>query len=227
MVATGIRMLRLGVVADRRWGSAALAAVPKLVRGARLDSIWYSSRPPTGPLPQIIAEQLTAVATDLSVAIHDERDVVVWSERMPSRGVDERQQVLVPASANRSLLHVLSLWQTRGGSLERLVVELPVSIGRTRAEAEARATAWFDDVGAPQEHGLFGTLEDCQEQAGALAALGLTELCCVLPAGDLPDVIAQISSVGIGTVAMHGPGADRSPSPPPPAGWGGPGRTAT
>ena len=146
---------------------------------------------------------------------------------MPSRGVDERQQVLVPASANRSLLHVLSLWQTRGGSLERLVVELPVSIGRTRAEAEARATAWFDDVGAPQEHGLFGTLEDCQEQAGALAALGLTELCCVLPAGDLPDVIAQISSVGIGTVAMHGPGADRSPSPPPPAGWGGPGRTAT
>jgi hypothetical protein len=58
MVVATRRMLRLGVVADARWDAPTLAALPKLVRGAGLDSIWCSDRAPTGPLPPVVVGQL-------------------------------------------------------------------------------------------------------------------------------------------------------------------------
>jgi alkanesulfonate monooxygenase SsuD/methylene tetrahydromethanopterin reductase-like flavin-dependent oxidoreductase (luciferase family) len=105
-----------------------------------------------------------------------------------------------------------------------MAVRLPVSIGRTVAEAAARwdAEPAFAALGPPARAGVFGTLEHCHERVIALAHAGVTDLRCVLPgAPDIHDVIAQATAMTVGTVAQLAPGAPRSPAPPPPEGWGG------
>lgn len=101
---------------------------------------------------------------------------------------------------------------------------VPVSVGRTDAEAAARAEMDpdFARFGHPAEIGIFGTLEECQDRVIALAHAGITDLRCVLPATpDVHDVIAQLTAMTIGTVDVLVPGSLRSPAPPPPEGWGG------
>jgi hypothetical protein len=101
---------------------------------------------------------------------------------------------------------------------------LPVSVGRTGAEAAARVDMdpAFGRLGHPREVGIFGTLEECQDRVIALAHAGVTDLRCVLPvAPDIHDVIAQLTAVAIGTTEVLLPGSLRSPAPPPPEGWGG------
>ena len=101
---------------------------------------------------------------------------------------------------------------------------VPVSVGRTHAEAAARSEMDPDFVryGHPAEIGIFGTLEECQDRVIALAHAGITDLRCVLPATpDIHDVIAQLTAMTIGTVDVLTPGSLRSPAPPPPDGWGG------
>jgi hypothetical protein len=129
--------------------------------------------------------------------------------------------VVVASWPARRLSELVAAWTAGGGDPGRLVVEVPVSIGRTRAEAAARDDAdWFAAFGDPESQGLFGTLEDCQAQAAAHAGLGIAELRCVLPEHDLPDVVAQLSSVGIGALATHGAHLPPSPHPPAPPGFG-------
>jgi alkanesulfonate monooxygenase SsuD/methylene tetrahydromethanopterin reductase-like flavin-dependent oxidoreductase (luciferase family) len=105
-----------------------------------------------------------------------------------------------------------------------LAVELPVSIGRTAAEAWAR---WESDealagLGPPAEVAIFGTLEQSHEQVIRLAHAGVTDLRCVLPETvDVHDVIAQLTALSIGTVDVLAPGSPRSRAPEPPKGWGG------
>ena len=105
-----------------------------------------------------------------------------------------------------------------------LAVELPVSIGRTTAEAWAR---WESDealagLGSPAEVAVFGTLEQGHEQVIRLAHAGITDLRCVLPETvDIHDVIAQLTALSIGTVDMLAPGSPRSRAPEPPKDWGG------
>jgi len=101
---------------------------------------------------------------------------------------------------------------------------VPVSVGRTDAEAAVRAQMDpdFARFGHPAEIGIFGTLEECQDRVIALAHAGITDLRCVLPATpDVHDVIAQLTAMTIGTVDVLVPGSFRSPAPPPPEGWGG------
>jgi hypothetical protein len=69
---------------------------------------------------------------------------------------------------------------------------------------------------------LFGRLEDAQEQVSVLAAAGVTELCCIVPAEDMLDHLAQLATVNVGHLDTHAPGSERSPDPLPPVGWGGP-----
>jgi alkanesulfonate monooxygenase SsuD/methylene tetrahydromethanopterin reductase-like flavin-dependent oxidoreductase (luciferase family) len=105
-----------------------------------------------------------------------------------------------------------------------VAVRLPLSIGRTVAEATARwdAEPAFAALGPPTQAGVFGTLEHCHERVIALAHAGVTDLRCVLPdAPDVHDVIAQATAMTVGTVAKLSPGAPRSEPPPPPEGWGG------
>lgn len=101
---------------------------------------------------------------------------------------------------------------------------VPVSIGRTGAEASARADddPLFARLGHPAEIGIFGTLEQCQDRVIALAHAGVSDVRCLLPsAPDVHDVIAQLTAMTIGTTDVLRPGALRSPAPPPPEGWGG------
>ena len=101
---------------------------------------------------------------------------------------------------------------------------LPVSVGRTQAEASARAEMdnGFARFGDPAEVGIFGTLEECQDRVIALAHAGVTDLLCLLPrTDDVHDVVAQLTGITIGTTDVLQPGSLRSEAPPPPDGWGG------
>jgi alkanesulfonate monooxygenase SsuD/methylene tetrahydromethanopterin reductase-like flavin-dependent oxidoreductase (luciferase family) len=100
----------------------------------------------------------------------------------------------------------------------------PVSIGRTTAEARARAASepLFATLGSPADGGVFGTLEQCQERVIELAHAGVTDLRCIIPNNpDVHDVIAQLSAVGHGSTELLTPDAPRSRAPDPPESWGG------
>jgi len=130
--------------------------------------------------------------------------------------------VFVPCSAARDLAADIpaAAAAAAGGPV---LAEVTVSVGRTMAEAQARADAddLFAVAGHPARQGLFGTLQDCQAAAARLAHAGATELVCYLPlADDLPDVLAQLRSIAIGARVLR-PGEPPSAAPPPPAGWGG------
>jgi hypothetical protein len=97
---------------------------------------------------------------------------------------------------------------------------VPVSIGRTPAEAAARADMdpGLADYGDLLHAGLYGTIETAQARVVALAHAGVTDLRCALPVvPDVHDVVAQLTAVVVGTLDTHRPDAPRSPDPPPPS----------
>jgi alkanesulfonate monooxygenase SsuD/methylene tetrahydromethanopterin reductase-like flavin-dependent oxidoreductase (luciferase family) len=105
-----------------------------------------------------------------------------------------------------------------------VAVQLPVSVGRTETEAQARAVdeALFAGDANPAIRGIFGTLEMCQDRVIELAHAGVTDLRCVLPnSADVHDVIAQLTAMVIGSVDVLRPGAPRSKAPDAPSEWGG------
>jgi alkanesulfonate monooxygenase SsuD/methylene tetrahydromethanopterin reductase-like flavin-dependent oxidoreductase (luciferase family) len=139
-------------------------------------------------------------------------DVVLPAWRFPDleTAADEARAEAMEAGRDPATLGVAAL--------------MPVSIGRTNTEAEARADRdpQFARLGHPHDVGIFGTLEECQDRVIALAHAGISDLRCILPAApDVHDVIAQLTAVTIGTTDILVPGSLRSPAPPPPEGWGG------
>jgi hypothetical protein len=105
-----------------------------------------------------------------------------------------------------------------------VAARLPVSVGRTSAEAQARwqAEPAFAALGDSEQAGLFGTLEQCHDRVVVLAHAGVSDLRCLLPnAIDIHDVIAQLTAMTIGSADKLVPGAPRTRVPEPPAGWGG------
>src|SRR6266545_2176227 len=100
----------------------------------------------------------------------------------------------------------------RGPRTLGVAARLPVSVGRTSAEAQARwqAEPAFAALGASEQAGLFGTLEQCHDRVVALPH-----------AIDIHDVIAQLTAMTIGSADKLVPGAPRTRVPEPPAGWGG------
>jgi hypothetical protein len=139
---------------------------------------------------------------------------------LPARaGAAPAAAVFVPCAPGRDLAGEVSAAAVAAGG-RPVLAEVTVSVGRTAAEARARADAdeLFTVAGHPAQQGLFGTLEECQATAARLAHAGTTELVCCLPlASDLP---AQLRSIAIGAGVLR-PGEPPSASPPPPAGWGG------
>jgi alkanesulfonate monooxygenase SsuD/methylene tetrahydromethanopterin reductase-like flavin-dependent oxidoreductase (luciferase family) len=138
--------------------------------------------------------------------------------------------VSIPAGTVRDVQEGLSMIRRACQAAERdpatlgIAMELPVSIGRTNAEAKARADAepLFDLTGPPAEVGIFGTLEECQDRVIELAHAGVTDLRCILPnSPDVHDVIAQLTAMAIGTMDVLAPNAPRSKAPDPPESWGG------
>jgi hypothetical protein len=137
-------------------------------------------------------------------------------------GAGPAAAVFVPCAPGRDLAGEVSAAASAAAG-RPVLAEVTVSVGRTDAEARARADAdeLFALAGHPAEQGLFGTLEECQATAAGLAQAGATELVCYLPlASDLPDVLAQLRSIAIGAGVLR-PGEPPSAPPPPPEGWGG------
>jgi hypothetical protein len=160
------------------------------------------------PRVAAIADSLASVRALLAVV----DDIVLPAWRFPDleTAADEVRAEAQEAGRDPATLGVAAL--------------LPVSIGRTSTEAEARADRdpRFAEVGHPRDVGIFGTLEECQDRVIALAHAGISDLRCILPAApDVHDVIAQLTAVTIGTTDVLVPGSLRSPAPPPPEGWGG------
>ncbi len=212
-LAAGLARSRLGVtigvegrppvVADEVTVDAGTATLDT-VRRLRADL----EPAPTRPRIAAVADTPEAVAPLLGVV----DDLVLPAWRFPDleTAADEVRAQAQEAARDPATLGVAAL--------------LPVSIGRTSTEAEARADRdpRFAMLGHPRDVGLFGTLEECQDRVIALAHAGISDLRCILPAApDVHDVIAQLTAVTIGTTDVLVPGSLRSPAPPPPDGWGG------
>jgi hypothetical protein len=172
-----------------------------------------------GPWP--LAEPWLAHLTEL-------RDLLGGELALPSVGEGGRpatagaSAIFVPVRPDRELDAALSD-AARAADGRAVLVEVAVSVGRTSAEARARADGeeLFAATGHPSEQGLFGTLEECQAAAARLLQAGATELVCYLPRShDLPDVLAQLRAISIGAGLLR-PGEPPSAAPPPPADWGG------
>jgi hypothetical protein len=150
-------------------------------------------------------------------------ELAVTQLALPAReAAAQAAAVFVPCRPGRDLGGEVSEAAAAAGG-RPVLAEVTVSVGRTAAEARARADAdeLFTLAGHPAQQGLFGTLEECQATAARLAHAGAAELVCYLPlASDLPDVLAQLRSIAIGAGVLR-PGEPPSAAPPPPAGWGG------
>ena len=127
---------------------------------------------------------------------------------------DELEAVELGSAADRTQVLV------RPAVEEPWARTLPVSIGRTPAEAEARAglDPGLADFGDLRRDGLFGTLETAQARVVELAHAGVTDLRCALPdVPDVHDVVAQLTAVVVGTTDTHRPDALRSADPEAPS----------
>ena len=244
------RLIGLSVVLDGRLATAAVAAVAGIVGRLGLDGVWWrepplaapgvdarpapaellgmltgaAGRTPTGLILDVTLPPETVAAWLAAAAAHGAR--LALTGAVPARAGTAQPPatpIFVAASAARDLdAEVAAAVAGAGG--RPVLAEVPVSIGRTAAEAHARAAGeeLFAVTGHPSAQGLFGTLEQCQYRAAALSHAGVAELACHPPASkDLPDVLAQLRAVGaVGSDVLR-PDEPPSPAPPPPAGWGG------
>jgi hypothetical protein len=211
VIGTSLRRARLGVVTDLPdvFPDVAVAEYAlDHVDGA--SEFAASIRGSSDPVPRIsVAIDVVSDARPLLI-VADDIVLPGWRFDDLETTADEVRAEAVESGRDPATLGVAAL--------------LPVSIGRTGAEAAARAEMdpGFADHGHPRDIGIFGTLEECQDRVIALAHAGVSDLRCILPAvPDIHDVIAQLTAVTIGTTDVLIPGSLRSPAPPPPEGWGG------
>jgi hypothetical protein len=146
-----------------------------------------------------------------------------WRQRAYPHALDLTAAGCVVAADRRERLldHVTAVRIARDGAgLSPLqfavMVAMTVSIGRTRSEANARALRdpAFHGVRHPEVAGLFGTLEQAQAQAMALARAGVDMVRATLAdEHDIADLLAQLRAVAVGpTVVLHARGTDASAS---------------
>jgi len=212
-VATAISRARLGAIVASGGPGPAFAKEITVDAGYETLNLARRLRDDIGgsaerPRLAAVAESQAEIAALLAVV----DDVVLPAWRFPDleTAADEARAQAQEAGRDPATLGVAAL--------------VPVSIGRTSTEAEARADRdpRFARLGHPRDFGIFGTLEECQDRVIALAHAGISDLRCILPAApDVHDVVAQLTAVTIGTTDVLVPGTLRSPAPPPPEGWGG------
>jgi len=133
--------------------------------------------------------------------------------------------VIVPSATLHDVVAVVGEVRRRCAAAGRepstlaVAVELPVSIGRTVTEAQARAgmDPWFRETVDRGGTSILGTLEQGQDAVIELAYAGVTDLLCVPPrTADIHDLIAQLTAMVVGTPDALWPGAPRSKPPDPP-----------
>jgi hypothetical protein len=137
-----------------------------------------------------------------------------WRSRVQTVGFDQAGAgVVIAASSRGETVRAVqeaaeARRQVNANVLQLpIIVSLAVSIGRTMSEAEARAARDPILAGSahPRQSGLFGTFEDAQNQALALAAAGADELRVTLAdEHDVADLLAQLRAVVVGpTPVLH------------------------
>jgi hypothetical protein len=223
------RAVTLSVVIDGRLDAMRARQVAILVDRLDLAGVWVRRPwwPGTGPVRSdadsaSLVGWLAGSAPVRAGLIGPGPVITELAPPVAGRGTGLATAVFVPCSPGRDLAAEVTT-AAAGAAGRPVLVEVPVSVGRTVAEARARADAdeLFARTGHPAEQGLFGTLEECQAAAARLAHAGASELLCYLPlAGDLPDILAQLRSIAIGASVLR-PDEPPSAAPPPPDGWGG------
>jgi hypothetical protein len=109
--------------------------------------------------------------------------------------------------------------RARVGGSGRVIVDVPVAIGRTHREAAARAARdpRFAGDAHPGRSGLFGTFEAAQALVLELARAGADELRATLADEiDVADLLAQTRALVVGAVAVLLARPDASSGAPPP-----------
>lgn len=209
-VAASLKKARLGLMLDESDAPDDIAAEYTLAGGAGAERSADAMRAKRDPAPRVSVVVDSVEGFEPLLAFADDVVLPAWRFDDLETAADELRAEAAEAGRDPATLGVAAL--------------LPVSIGRTEAEASARAgmDPAFSERGHPRDVGIFGTLEECQDRVIALAHAGVTDLRCILPAvPDIHDVIAQLTAMTIGTTDVLIPGSLRSPAPPPPEGWGG------
>jgi hypothetical protein len=134
--------------------------------------------------------------------------VDAWAQRVRVRGrVDAQAAGVVVTAADRDGLLAAIAAAAHGVSGGSVVAAVTVSIGRTASEAAARASRdpHLADDRHPRHAGVFGTLDDAQEQVLALAGAGADTVLATLPDDvDVADLLAQLRSAVAGpTPLLH------------------------
>ncbi len=226
------RLVRLSVVLDYRDPPERLLQLARMCDRAGIGAVWIEAADPleAGGVLEALAAATERIRLGLRAALPSGSEgsegsgpaLAPWlalaDDLLLLAGTVE--QVAADAAALRRACTAVG----REPATLGIAARLPVSIGRTIAEAWARweAEPAFTPLGDPAETAIFGTLEQCHDRVLVLAHAGVTDLRCKLPnTADVHDVIAQITAMTIGTTDKLTPGAPRSPAPPPPSGWGG------
>jgi len=155
---------------------AAMARTLDAAAGGRLELGLTSDRVEGTEEYARALRDLLAGGPPLSIAIAGPREIGV--------AVRLADDVVIPASALREVRGLIGAVRAGCEAAGRdpaslgIAVDVQVSIGRTSAEAHARAShdPRFHDIGHPATRGIFGTLEQCQDRAIELAHLGVTDL---------------------------------------------------
>jgi len=139
-----------------------------------------------------------------------ERVVVPWYDADAAGLVVLAEEAANLAAVQASLAGAAAR-RLKDGRVRRrfpISVALTVSIGRTMSEAQARAMRdpALSGVHDPRAAGLFGTLEQAQEQALMLARAGADAVRATLAdERDVADLLAQLRAVAVGpTPVLHG-----------------------
>src|SRR6266536_3388635 len=178
------------------YGAVALPAEPATI-GVQLAA---AAAPAAGGVPGAPGGPATPAAEVIAVPPGPEAEVIAVVDDL----------VLAATLAAAAAARRAAVGAGRGPRTLGVAARLPVSVGRTSAEAQARwqAEPAFAALGASEQAGLFGTLEQCHDRVVALAHAGVSDLRCLLPnAIDIHDVIAQLTAMTIGSADKLVPGA--------------------
>jgi hypothetical protein len=161
-------------------------------------------------LPAGVLLELPPPGDGREVLLESVGGAIAWSKRVRVRGaVDDKAAGVVIAGADRAslLTAAAKAAQARRVPHWSVVAAVTVSIGRTASEAAARASRdpRLADERHPRYAGVFGTLDDAQEQVLALARAGADTLLATLPDDvDVADLLAQLRSAVAGpTPLLH------------------------
>lgn len=237
------RLVRLGLVLGVEFDSGRRDLVARLADRAGFETVWVADVADIGLVAAITArcevggEIRAGRDAELRAALEAARDAAGGRARLLVRGARPGAHTGVAEWLERDgsrlgvvldATEALRAADGRGGEAVGVAIDLSLSLGRTDAEARARAgrdPAFAARVAADPDAAVVGTLEAGQDRVIALAEAGVTDLRLHIPdSTDVHDVLAQMRPLGAGTLDRLRTADPRSPAPSPPPGWGAPPR---